>query len=95
MQIEKTHRSDDLCHEIIVVGFGDLAAIELTRFRVQFFGELVDKDLAVDFGSVHGKESDCHIELFDCEHVELPEMRKLILGWMDEFLVTGSSLRTC
>jgi hypothetical protein len=35
----------------------------------------------------HGQESDCHIELFDCEHVELPEMRKLILEWMDRFLV--------
>ena len=31
----------------------------------------------------HGRESDCRIELFDCEHVELPEMRKLILEWMD------------
>ena len=35
----------------------------------------------------HGKESDCRIELFDCEHVELPEMRKPILEWMDTFLV--------
>jgi dienelactone hydrolase len=31
----------------------------------------------------HGKESDCHIELFDCEHVELPEMRTEILEWME------------
>jgi len=31
----------------------------------------------------YGKESDCRIELFDCAHVELPEMRKEILGWMD------------
>ena len=31
----------------------------------------------------HGKESDCQIELFDCAHVELPEMRKEILEWMD------------
>jgi len=31
----------------------------------------------------HGKESDCHIELFDCGHVELPEMRTLISQWMD------------
>jgi dienelactone hydrolase len=31
----------------------------------------------------HGKASDCRIELFDCEHVELPEMRKLVLEWMD------------
>lgn len=31
----------------------------------------------------YGKESDCRIELFDCAHVELPEMRSLILQWMD------------
>lgn len=35
----------------------------------------------------HGRESDCRIELFDCEHVELPEMRKLVLEWMDRFLI--------
>ena len=35
----------------------------------------------------HGKTSDCHIELFDCPHVELPEMRKLILEWMDTKLI--------
>jgi hypothetical protein len=35
----------------------------------------------------YGKESDCRIELFDCAHVELPQMRKLILEWMDKFLV--------
>ena len=35
----------------------------------------------------YGKESDCHIELFECKHVELPEMRKLILEWMDRYLV--------
>ncbi|HET8827184.1 MAG TPA: alpha/beta hydrolase family protein [Terriglobales bacterium] len=34
----------------------------------------------------HGKEQDCRIELFDCKHVELPEMRKLILEWMDRYL---------
>lgn len=34
----------------------------------------------------HGQESDCRIELFDCEHVELPAMRTLILEWMDRFL---------
>jgi hypothetical protein len=37
----------------------------------------------------YGKESDCRIELFDCAHVELPEMRKLILECMDRELVTG------
>ena len=35
----------------------------------------------------YGKEADCHIELFECAHVELPEMRKLILEWMDRHLV--------
>ena len=34
----------------------------------------------------HGKESDCQIELFDCAHVELPEMRKQILEWMDRLV---------
>jgi hypothetical protein len=35
----------------------------------------------------YGKQEDCRIELFDCAHVELPEMRKLILAWMDQYLV--------
>jgi dienelactone hydrolase len=37
----------------------------------------------------YGKEEDCHIELFDCAHVELPEMRKLIVQWMDQKLAKG------
>lgn len=35
----------------------------------------------------YGREADCRVELFDCPHVELPEMRKLILEWMDAHLV--------
>jgi hypothetical protein len=35
----------------------------------------------------HGREQDCRIELFDCAHEELPEMRGLILEWMDRYLV--------
>ena len=35
----------------------------------------------------YGKESDCRIELYDCAHQELPEMRKVILEWMDSKLV--------
>jgi acetyl esterase/lipase len=35
----------------------------------------------------HGREEDCRIELFDCAHQELPEMRSLILEWMDKNLV--------
>jgi hypothetical protein len=34
----------------------------------------------------YGKESDCRIELFDCGHVELPEMRAQLLDWMDRCL---------
>jgi hypothetical protein len=37
----------------------------------------------------HGKETDLHVELFDCAHVELPEMRTLILEWMDRYLVAN------
>ena len=31
----------------------------------------------------HGREAECWIEFCDCAHVELPEMRRLILEWMD------------
>jgi hypothetical protein len=34
----------------------------------------------------YGRESDCRIELFDCGHEETPEMRKLVLAWLDERL---------
>jgi len=34
-----------------------------------------------------GREHDCEIKLYDCAHVELPEMRKRILKWMDNYLV--------
>lgn len=36
-----------------------------------------------------GKAEDCRIELFDCGHEELPEMRRLVLGWMDKHLVNA------
>ena len=39
----------------------------------------------------YGREADCRIELFDCPHIELPEMRKLILEWMDAHLVAPAS----
>jgi len=35
----------------------------------------------------YGREPDCRIELFDSAHVELPEMRELILEWMDRYLI--------
>jgi dienelactone hydrolase len=35
----------------------------------------------------YGCAEDCRIELFDCAHQELPEMRREILAWMDRHLV--------
>jgi dienelactone hydrolase len=40
----------------------------------------------------HGKEADCRIELFEAAHVELPEMRKLIVEWMDRYLARSGSV---
>jgi dienelactone hydrolase len=40
----------------------------------------------------YGREADCRIELFDAAHVELPEMRKLILEWMDRYLTRSGSV---
>jgi hypothetical protein len=37
----------------------------------------------------YGRVEDLRIELFDCAHQELPEMRELILKWMDRYLVMG------
>lgn len=31
----------------------------------------------------YGRREDCRIDLFNCGHVELPEMRQLILQWFD------------
>ena len=39
----------------------------------------------------YGRKEDCHIELFDCPHQELPPMRQLILEWMDTYLVKPAS----
>lgn len=36
-----------------------------------------------------GREEDCHIELFDCAHQELPAMRSLIIEWMRKHMVEG------
>ena len=39
----------------------------------------------------YGHAEDCRIELFDCAHQELPEMRREILAWMDRYLVARAS----
>jgi hypothetical protein len=38
----------------------------------------------------YGREEDCRIELFDCGHEETPGMRKLVLEWLDRYLVAGA-----
>jgi len=47
------------------------------------------RDYLMPLYKQHGREQDCRIELFDCAHVELPEMRGLILEWMDRYLAAG------
>jgi hypothetical protein len=49
------------------------------------------RDYLLPLYEKHGKPGDCRIELFDCAHVELPEMRKLILEWMDSRLVVAKT----
>lgn len=47
------------------------------------------RDYLLPLYEKHGKKEDCYIELFDCAHEELPEMRALILEWLDKYLVAG------
>ncbi len=47
------------------------------------------RDFLLPLYRKYGREEDCKIELFDCPHVELPEMRALILAWMDKYLVSA------
>tara|TARA_R110002012_G_scaffold240838_1_gene415061 strand:+ start:2835 stop:3872 length:1038 start_codon:yes stop_codon:yes gene_type:complete len=47
------------------------------------------RDYLLPLYKQHGREEDCLIELFDCPHEELPEMRKLVVGWLDKYLVKG------
>ena len=35
----------------------------------------------------YGRQEDCRIELFDCGHEETPAMRKLVLAWLDRYLL--------
>jgi hypothetical protein len=42
----------------------------------------------------YGREEDCRIELFDCGHQETPEMRKLVLEWMDRRLGEEPEVRS-
>ena len=39
----------------------------------------------------YGGEQNCRIELFDCAHEELPEMRSMIIDWMRRYLVVRAT----
>ncbi len=45
------------------------------------------RDALMPLYRTYGREEDLRIELFDCAHEELPEMRAQILEWMDRYLV--------
>lgn len=45
------------------------------------------RDHLVPLYKKYGKAEDCRIELFDCPHEELPEMRQIIVAWLDKYLV--------
>ena len=45
------------------------------------------RDYLLPLYEKYGHKEDCHIELFDCGHDELPEMRALILAWLDRHLL--------
>jgi hypothetical protein len=48
------------------------------------------RDYLLPLYRTYGQEADCRIELFDCGHVELPEMCQLILQWVDKYLTASS-----
>jgi acetyl esterase/lipase len=39
----------------------------------------------------YGRPEDCKVELYDCGHQELPEMRREILAWMDRYLIAPAT----
>lgn len=45
------------------------------------------RDHLIPLYKKYGDEADCHIELFDSGHEELPEMRDKVLEWIDTHLV--------
>jgi cephalosporin-C deacetylase-like acetyl esterase len=45
------------------------------------------RDYLMPLYEKHGRKEDCRVELFDCPHEETPEMRQIILGWLDKYLV--------
>jgi cephalosporin-C deacetylase-like acetyl esterase len=46
------------------------------------------RDYLLPLYEQYGRKEDCRIELFDCPHQELPEMRAIVLQWLDQYLAT-------
>lgn len=47
------------------------------------------RDFLLPLYAKYGKVEDCRIELFDCPHEELPEMREIVVRWLEKYLVKG------
>jgi cephalosporin-C deacetylase-like acetyl esterase len=45
------------------------------------------RDYLLPLYAKYGKAEDCRIELFNCPHEELPEMREIVVGWLEKHLV--------
>ena len=92
------HVLDDARHQIVVVGFGDLAATKLAGRERLVRTEIVDEDLAIDFGSVHGGASfPQHIGFFRGtfdEQIELASDELLLLATADALLQSHQLLAT-
>ncbi len=52
-------------------------------------GKIIVRDYLLPLYRKYAKEAELRVELFDCAHMELPEMRKLILEWMERCLVAA------
>ena len=52
MRVGRYPLCEDACYDVVVVGFGDLAAVEVAGDEGLVGAEVVDEDLAVDLGGV-------------------------------------------
>ncbi len=52
MEVRRT-ALQNLRDQIVVVRFGDLAAIKMARLRLAFFRKIIHENFAVDFRRVH------------------------------------------
>ncbi len=46
------------------------------------------RDHVLPLYAQYGRKDDCRIELFDCGHLEIPAMRRLVSEWLDRYLAS-------